>query len=284
MTTIAHHPLRWQLGTTSLLAVICAVSAGAWLVSASGNRHPSLQTKLARILPQSSSGESPAEAMQQQKEDALREQGRLEAQLKQRESERQQIHAKVTKIENSMKAAAGTSSPEQQEVIKLRQRNPNWKDLSLPQTELDTIMLVWESKSTDVSKAVEHLSNSRKAWQDKAANASKASTNDRAARELALTDLIKRFEKDSGEVVAVLRLDELGTEVTDPVLAALKKLFMSGGNRAEPGENFTNSVGMELVWVADGRFWIGKTEVTFDSIKAIRGDGSSGDNPADGIS
>ncbi len=283
MTATLPQPLRWQLGTTSLLAVTCALAAGAWLVSASGNRHPSFQTKLTRTFPQSSSGENPAEALQQQKEDALKEQGRLEAQLKQRERERNQIQAKVTKIESSMKAAAGTSSPEQQEIIKLRQKNPNWKDLSLPQTELDTIILVWESKSTDVNKAVEHLSNSRKAWQDKAANESKASTSDRAARELAVTDMIKRFEKDSGEVVAVLRLDELSTEATDQVLAAVKKLFMSGGNRAEPRENFTNSVGMELVWVADGGFWIGKTEVTSAARNTLMNTGGGSNSPAEGI-
>jgi formylglycine-generating enzyme required for sulfatase activity len=54
--------------------------------------------------------------------------------------------------------------------------------------------------------------------------------------------------------------------------------------RAEAGENFTNSAGMDMVWIKEGGFWIGRSEVTKDAYKVIMGEGGAGSMPADGIS
>lgn len=42
------------------------------------------------------------------------------------------------------------------------------------------------------------------------------------------------------------------------------------------GENFTNSVGIELVWVPEGRFWIGRSEVTEKQFHTVMADGKAG--------
>jgi formylglycine-generating enzyme required for sulfatase activity len=48
--------------------------------------------------------------------------------------------------------------------------------------------------------------------------------------------------------------------------------------------NFTNSAGIELVWVAEGNFWIGKTEVTGKQYNfVINGAAEGSDEPKDGV-
>ncbi len=54
--------------------------------------------------------------------------------------------------------------------------------------------------------------------------------------------------------------------------------------RAVAGQNFTNSAGMEMIWINEGGFWIGRSEVTKDAYKVIMGEGGAGSMPADGIS
>ena len=51
------------------------------------------------------------------------------------------------------------------------------------------------------------------------------------------------------------------------------------------GKNFTHSAGIEMVWVPDGKFWIGRGEVTQKQFHTVMADGLVGeDKPVEGVS
>jgi formylglycine-generating enzyme required for sulfatase activity len=91
------------------------------------------------------------------------------------------------------------------------------------------------------------------------------------------------FQAESDKKLASLRDETTSLAEADKILEAIKMLF-SGDTRASPGENFTNSAGIELVWVAEGNFWIGKTEVTGKQYNfVINGAAEGSDEPKDGV-
>jgi hypothetical protein len=183
-----------------------------------------------------------------------------------------------------MKKAGATQTPEQEALERLRSQIPAWSALNLPKTDLDKINQVWNSgKDSELQPALDVLTSSRTRWQQEATQAASSTTNERAAREKMLREMISRFDKESTDALLVLNIDKLSAAKTDPFLESIKSLFMSGGTRATLGENFTNSIGMEMVWVAEGGFWMGRTEVTSAQFAALAGDSGGGDSPKEGV-
>jgi formylglycine-generating enzyme required for sulfatase activity len=84
--------------------------------------------------------------------------------------------------------------------------------------------------------------------------------------------------------MVVLNIDDL--TAADPVIAAVTNLLstMTDGRRAIAGQNFTNSVGMHMVWVEEGGFWIGRTEFTSAAYQAVLGESGGDDSPQEGVS
>lgn len=285
MTALILQPLRWQLGMTALLALVSALVAGVWLAAAPSAKG-SLSVYLPRRgLPRVSAGGS-NEALQGQKQSMLNEQNQIVTQLKQREDEWQRLQLKVANTEQQMKSVDSGGSPELLAVKSLRNQAPKWDGLGLQPEEVKTINLVWDSKNTDVESAIGILNRSRQTWLDRAANTAKSGAVSRDRKLETLREMRKRFDQDSAVLVAVLRVDDLSAEKTDPILAEVNKQLMTmiGGSRAVAGQNFTNSVGMEMVWVADGGFWMGRTEVSSAAYRALTGGTGGDDSPADGLS
>jgi uncharacterized protein (TIGR02996 family) len=76
---------------------------------------------------------------------------------------------------------------------------------------------------------------------------------------LVFADWLDEREDPRGELVRLLRLcwDEPGKKAFRERHARLQELFASGVRLPVP--RFTNSLGMELVWVPPGHFWSGNT-------------------------
>ncbi len=89
----------------------------------------------------------------------------------------------------------------------------------------------------------------------------------RTETEKGLTAMRVKLVTDRENYLSMLVVDALSEAEIKTLLAKIKELF-SGGIRAVAGEDFTNSVGIEMVWVPEGGFWIGRTS---DRMKFIRG-------------
>ncbi|WP_395740967.1 hypothetical protein [Prosthecobacter sp.] len=201
-------------------------------------------------------------------------------QLAEHGEEMKKLRAAISVANEKAAAVIPDDTPEKQAVLKLQKQQPDWRVLRLSDAEAQFVMDVWISKDTHGEQAKEILLASAKAWKDK-------HTTERQKRLNALEEINKLFEQGSAEVFATLSLKGITPEETDPVLTAVSKIILLlGPSRAVIGKNFTNSVGIEMVWIPDGKtgFWIGRSEVSTAAYKAMRGGGPGDDRPAEKIS
>lgn len=284
MNLIILQPIRWQLSLAALLALVCAVTSGVYL-STFPSDSPGLMARAHRPLPLRPTTVETDTHLKQQMAGLLQEKQQVEVQLQIRDSEWQQLKTRVTAAQQHAMSLNIENSPEKLAVLKLRQQPPRWEALDLSPADVAILAQVWDSNSTQVDRAVAILENNRQAWHTKATTAVTAGTTERQQRQAMLRDLKARFDKESAAVASVLVVDDLGIEKTAPLLTAIRKIIeMFGGSRAVVGMNFTNSVGMEMVWMPDGGFWLGRAEITSAAYKAVKGAGGGDENPAEGIS
>ena len=263
MNLLILEPLRLQIGTLAVLGTACAGLAGWWLTAPSQRHLAATLPAVARSLPHPSSTEPPAEAMLRQKTTAVQERQSLEKRRQQQQEALSLLIKQVTALDSQMKSITGVKTPEQEAVERLKKQAPEWAKLQLSKSDQDTLVVLWESGRTDESgSAVKILTTNRDHWRTETVNAAASGVSRRAKQEQALLAMQTQFNKESAEAVMILRIDDLSPEATNPLLDAVKKLFMTGGNRAILGENFTNTLGMQMVWVQEGGFWIGRKEVT----------------------
>lgn len=277
-------PIRWQASLAAVLAVACATGCGAWLAAGiSGGS--SLTTLELRTLPRLPVAADDDTRLQEQMQELRTEQKQVEAQIQSRDSARKELEKRVSAAQQQAMSLSTENSPEKLAVMKLREQTPRWTLLDLAPAEMDTLAQVWDSRSTQAERAVAILEEKGKAWQAKASAAATSGTTARQQRLAMLKELKERFDKESAAVVAVLNVDDLGGDKTDPLLAAIRKIIETfGGGRAVAGVSFTNSAGMEMIWVPQGGFWLGRTEVTSAAYKEVNGTGGGSDSPAEGIS
>lgn len=284
MNLLIFQPIRWHLSLAALLALVCAAASGAYL-SALPSVSTGSVTHAHRTLPLRPATVDADTNLKQQMADLLQEKQQAEVQLQTRGSEWQQLKTRVSAAQQQAMSLNTENSPEKLAVLKLREQPPRWAALDLAPADVATLAQVWDSQSTQVDRAVTILENNRQAWQTKATTAVTAGTTERQQRQAMLRDLKARFDKDSAEVTSVFVVDDLGIEKTTPLLTAIRKIIeMFGGSRAVAGVSFTNSAGMEMVWMADGGFWLGRTEITSAEYKTVKGGSGGEESPAEGIS
>ena len=275
MNFLIFEPLRFQLGSTAVLGAACAGLAGWWLTAPSQRSFAPAIKAVSRSLPHHTSTEPPAEAMFRQNSAAEQERQSLEKRRQQQQEALSLLIKKVTALDSEMKSATAIKTPEQEAVERLKKQAPEWAKLQLPKSDQDTLMLAWQSGRTEASgSAVKILTANRDHWRTEAVNAAASGASKRAKQEQALLAMETQFNKESAEAVMILRIDDLSQAATNPLFEAVIKLFMTGGNRAILGENFTNSLGMQMVWVQEGGFWMGRKEVTEEQF--FRGYGQTG--------
>lgn len=284
MNLIILQPIRWHLSLAALLALVCAAASGAYLVALpSASSVPVMGIR--RTLPSRPAPVDSESNLKQQMTTLLQEKQQVEVQLQARDSEWQQLKTRVTAAQQQAMALNIENSPEKLAVLKLREQPPRWAALNLDPADVAILADVWNSNSTQVDRAVAILENNRKDWHTKATTAVAAGTADRQKRQAMLRDLKARFDKESAAVAAVFVMDDISIEKTTTLLTTIRDIIkFIGGSRAVVGVNFTNSAGMEMVWMADGGFWIGRTEVTSAEYKAAKGSSGGDASPAEGIS
>lgn len=277
MTPLLLRRLRWQLGTAVMLALLCAIGSGVGLTVQPANRSARQASSIARPLPPRPATSDTAQAYQAQEE----EKKRISLALEQLNRD---LPALEAKIKDSKPLTEKTDSSELKQLDDLRKKPPPWDKLGFDRQrpEDSKIIEVWvgpDITDDQVGQVVSILKAKKDAFTQQAANGANNRTETQK-RFIALRDKLKT---DGQNRLSMLVIDVIGDNEIQTLWAKIKELF-SGGIRAVAGENFINSVGMEMVWVPTGKFWMGKTEVTSSAYKAIMGSGSGGDSPAEGIS
>ncbi|WP_395740966.1 hypothetical protein [Prosthecobacter sp.] len=285
MNLLVLQPLRWHFLIAALLALLCACTAGVWLSTFRAVKVGGPVLPPHRPLPLQPKAADLGTQIQEQKARLLQDKKQAETQLMTKQEEWKQLQARVSTAQQKALAAGNDNSPEKQAVLKLREQQPRWVVLDLAPADAEALALVWDSKSTQVDRAIQILENSRQTWKGKGASAVSSSTTERQKRQTALTDLKTRFDKESLSASSDLNLDSILPEKIEPLLAKVRKIIETpGNNRAIAGVSFTNSAGMEMVWIPDGGFWLGRSEVTSAAYKAVKGTNGGDDSPAEGIS
>jgi hypothetical protein len=188
------------------------------------------------------------QAERQEKTTQLSEQEKV---LTQVEKQRADILAKQPK--------GGPRSAEELAVEKLRAESISWDSFSRQPQDIAELKRIISTEGADITKAKTLLDASRKDWQTQVLAATSTGTKSREQRLQALKSMQQLFESKSRQSMIMVKMDDL--VAADPLIAEVTKLLstMTDGSRAVAGQNFTNSVGMEMVWVDEGGFWIGKT-------------------------
>lgn len=263
MNTISLRPLRWQLGVTAMLALLCALGTGIGLTFQPTNRAARQVQFAPRPLPRRPATPDTAEAFK-----ALnQEETHINSELKKLTDT--ELPSLESQIKQSKQLAQSADIPELKKLTELRKKPPLWENLGLDSQRRQEVIVVWGSPEiTDeqVGQAITVLNSRRDHYIQQATSG----VENRTQTQKRLTALRDKFETDRQSQLATLVLDALNDTEINTLLAKIKDLF-SGGIRAVAGENFTNSVGIEMVWVPEGGFWIGRTELT--EVQFFRGYG-----------
>lgn len=289
MTALILQPVRVQAALAGLLGLLAAMLCG-WGVAA-GIRSSPLDRGTAgpRALPPlPTEGDHPL-ILQRQREDLSGQKQTLESQTRVQEKELADLSAKTTKLRQQSQQA-GAMTAEQKNVESIKKNPPRWDDVThekLSKPEFDRLIVLWESGTDAASEqeALRILASIQSHWKMQASTAGGNAANLRKKQAADLRTLKATFDDESAKKLAALRDEKtiISPEVADRILEAVKMLLPSD-LRAKPGEDFTNSVGIELVWVPEGNFWIGKTEVTERQYNfVIRDTAEESDQPKDGV-
>lgn len=206
---------------------------------------------------------------------------RLKGELAEREKQTSQLteakQAAADKLRQAeQRQMAAIQDPElqkkQQDVSKFRQAAPDWPALGVK--NLDPLRKAWsESGNTpQVTGALAVMNQELERLNSLALGHQKAAA-DLVKQRLAV---LVAFNKKAGEIEAslVTSLDVRGLKADRDKLLPAIAAIMTQLLRAKPGQNFLNSVGIDLVWVAvegyaGGGFWIGKQETTKSAFEQV---------------
>ncbi len=289
MISLVLQPVRVQAALAGLLGLVAALLCGWWLAAAgSGSTALQRSTLGPRALPKLPTGSDQPQMLQRERDGLLARKQTFESQAKTQSEELTRLSAETAKLQQQLKQA-GAMTAEQQSVDAIKKNPPKWdllKHEKASKPEFDRLIVLWESATDAVAEqeALRLLAANQSHWEMEASTAMGNAANLRKKQAVELQTMKTAFQAESGKKLADLNDREISPEVADKILEAVKMLF-SGDTRASPGENFINSAGIELVWVAEGKFWIGKTEVTGKQYNfVINGAAEGGDEPKDGVS
>jgi formylglycine-generating enzyme required for sulfatase activity len=287
MISLVLQPVRVQAALAGLLGLVAALLCGWWLAAFGGSGALQRNTFGPRALPKLATGSDRTEILQQEKSGWEARRQSSESQTKTQSEEL----ARLTEAAKNLQLIldqSGAMTPEEKSVVDLKKKGIEWDLLKREKTskpEFDHLIEIWENP-TDATEqeALRILAANRSHWEKEASTAATNAADLRKEQALKLQTMKTTFDAESGKKLASLRDETIRPAVTDKILEAVKMLF-SGDTRASPGENFINSAGIELVWVPEGNFWIGKTEVTGKQYNfVINGAAEGSEEPMDGVS
>lgn len=279
--------LPWQLGSAGLLAFGTALGGG-YLMMAPGATQE-VWVPAPKSLTLTMPKDEPAAALKEELNRltlAQKQAGEMLAQVKLENTQLQKRHEDQQAVLRKQQEDAGTPLPEEELLKTYLAKPPAWQELGLTGADLSLVSNAWNAPASEpatVEKEAAELLEKRRqqvvqqAEQEKAGL--KKTLEERRSLLVALKTDVKNKEM---ELVSSLDLSSL----KDDEMAALKEAIMGlmqGSLRAVPGKNFTNSAGMEMVWVPfkDSGFWIGRTEVKLEQLKQVL-PAESGNCTADG--
>ena len=288
MISLVLQPVRVQAALAGLLGLLAALLCGWWLAAAgSGSTALQRSTLGPRALPKLPTGSDQPQMLQREREGLLARKQTFESQAKTQSEELTRLSKDAEKLQQQLKQA-GAMTAEQQSVDAIKKNPPKWdllKHEKVNKPEFDRLIVLWES-ATDAAaeqEAIRLLATNQSQWETEASAAMGNAATLRKKQAADLQTMKTTFQAESDKKLASLRDETTSLAEADKILEAIKMLF-SGDTRASPGENFTNSAGIELVWVAEGNFWIGKTEVTGKQYNfVINGAAEGSDEPKDGV-
>ena len=267
--------IPWQLGSAGLLAFITAVGGGYLMVAPAATKDVWVPESKTLLLPTSKDdGTAPLKEelnrltlAQRQAEEKLNQLKIESAQLlKSREDQQAVIR--------QQQESAGSPLPEEQALKTLVERPPDWQSLGLPEPELNLVASAWKAPASDQlqpeQEALALLEKNRTQVIQQAEQNQSGVQKTQEQRLMLLTTLKTNIKTKQTELLSSLDLSTLKDDEITSLKQAITSL-MQGTLRAVPGKNFTNSVGMEMVWVPfkDTGFWIGKSEVKMDEFKQV---------------
>ena len=287
MTSLVLQPVRVQAALAGLLGLLATLWCGWWLAAAgSGSTALQRSTLGPRALPKLPTGIDKPEMLQRERDSLLARKQTSESQTKKQTEELNRLSAKAATLQQQLKQA-GTMR-----VDAIKKNPPKWdllKHEKANKPEFDRLIVLWEG-STDAAaeqEAIRILATNQSHWETEASTAMGNAANLRNMQAADLQTMKTTFQAESDKKIASLSYEANIQGMANEILEAVKML--TGGTRASPGENFTNSAGIELVWVPESRvpesnFWIGKTEVTGKQYNfVINGAAEGSDEPKDGV-
>ncbi len=274
--TLQHwSPLRWHLGLTGVMAFASA-AMGSYLLLSSGSSSVMIKPRH-RSLPALQNQVSDASAVRQQHETITHQIKATQTSLDTQKKTLGDLMEKSIKEEARMKAMSALL-PEEIKLQDFQKNPPAWQDLELPKADERIIIEVWLNPKDDqtLRSAITLMDQRKSKLQQDKINTEKGATMKAGERLAMLKSLQQQINTNHQILVASLDISSLSSSEAKTLMEAIRGLLSSGVMRALPGQNFTNTVGIELVWVPDGGFWIGKREVSktaFDEV--MKGNGLS---------
>lgn len=289
MTSLVLQPVRVQAALAGLLGLLAAILCGWWLVSAGRGSSALQRINLApRSLPKLPAEGDKAQMLQHEREGLLTKKQTFDSEAKKQEKELARLNDEASRLQQQLQQA-GSMTPEQRSVEAIKKKPPQWdllKHEKAAKPEFDRLIVLWESVTDAAAEqeAIKILAANQSHWETEASTAVGNAANLRKKQAAELQTMKATFKTERDKKLASLRDKEISPAVADIILEAVKMLF-TGDLRASPGENFTNSAGIELVWVPEGNFWIGKTEVSEKQYSfVIEGAAEGSDEPKEGVS
>ncbi len=288
MTSLVLQPVRVQAALAGLLGLLATLWCGWWLAVSSGGSNALQRNTLGpRALPKLATGSDQPQMLQRERDGLLAKKLTFEIQANKQTEELNRLSAEAATLQQQLKQAK-TMTAKQQSVDAIKKNPPKWdllKHEKANKPEFDRLIVLWEG-STDAAaeqEAIRILATNQSHWETEASTAMGNAANLRKKQAADLQTMKTTFQAESDKKIASLSYEANIQGMANKILEAVKML--TGGTRASPGENFTNSAGIELVWVPESNFWIGKTEVTGKQYNfVINGAAEGSDEPKDGVS
>ncbi|MEN3942425.1 hypothetical protein WJU23_14090 [Prosthecobacter sp. SYSU 5D2] len=267
--------LPWQLGSAGLLAFGSALGGGYLMMAPGATKEvwvPASKS-LTLALPK----DDPAAALKEELNRltlAQKQAGEKLQQVKLESTQLQKRHEDQQAAMRKQQEDAGAPLPEEELLKTYLAKPPAWQELGLTGADLSLVSNAWSAPASEPSKAeieaAELLEKRRQQVIQQAEQEKSGLKKTLEERKSMLVSLKNGVEQKEMELVSNLDLSSLKDEEIAALKAAIMGL-MQGSLRAVPGKNFTNSVGMEMVWVPfkDSGFWIGRTEVKMTELKQV---------------
>lgn len=201
----------------------------------------------------------------------------LRADVAQLTEQKQESLAELEEARSAMTEQATQASPEVQRLRAALKANQvtftKWTQLGLTKSEQSELTAAWRAQAPPPTapKLQQLIASKTQSSKESAQRAAMAATSLAEKQSSDRTALIRSINEAHQEAQSRLTVPD-PTE-RDRLMAAINDLLIKS-QRASPGQNFTNSTGIELVWLPitdypGGGLWMGREEVSMSAMKTV---------------